>query len=300
MKVEEAGAVAMVIDVASKLVNDVTNGEASSSSEAKPGMITDVKNLYQSKPDNRGNTTWVEKYPDDLEEAAENAETARYALLIRNSKCYSGRKKLQIHSIVVQSPLLKDTLGGILKNYPGITTTLDRLKFKSPFQPFVHRWKNLLEALKSEQDPEAKSHLALLHQVLEAELRDDLKARDDFILNSVITFSTIWMIFEPGTTVFSVQDGENCAARLSDGKYQSSQCGNYFGLSCQMVDWDGEEFGLGKASFRSLPVASILMLCCLFLSPVVIPVVLHHWTINIGEVILERQRRYPSFIAHAD
>lgn len=74
--------------VASKLVDGVTNGEASSSSSVvKPGMITNVKNLYQSKPDDCDRTTWVEKYPDDLEEAAENAETAQYALLIRNSKC---------------------------------------------------------------------------------------------------------------------------------------------------------------------------------------------------------------------
>lgn len=102
--------------------------------------------------------------------------------------------------------------------------------------------------MESEQDPEAKSHLALFHQVLEAELRDELKARDDFILNGVITYSTVWMIFEPGTTVTSVKDGENCAAKLPDGSYESSQCGDYYALNCQMIDWDGENFGIGKAS----------------------------------------------------
>ena len=125
-------------------------------SDAAPGMISDVKNLYQGDPDNRGQSTWVAKYPDDLEEAAENSETARYALLIRNKKCYDGRKKLEIDSIVIQSPLLKEALGSILKDYPGITTGLDRLTFKPPFQPLVHRWKNLVEALKNEQNPETK------------------------------------------------------------------------------------------------------------------------------------------------
>ena len=229
---------------------DGTNNDNATSSNVKPGMITDVKNLYQSKPDNRNKTTWVDKYPDDLEEAAENAESARYALLIRNSKCYDGRKKLEIDSIVVQSPLIKQVLGSVLKDYPGITTTLDRLTFKAPFQPFIHRWKNLLEALESEQDSETKSHLGLLHRILEAELRDDLKARDDFILNGVITYSTIWMIFEPGTTVFTVKDGHNCAARFNNGYFQQTQCGNRYVLSCQVVDWDGENFGFGNAQFK--------------------------------------------------
>lgn len=49
-------------------------------------MISDVKNLYEGKPDSRGRSTWVDQYTDDLGEAAENAETARYALLIRSKK----------------------------------------------------------------------------------------------------------------------------------------------------------------------------------------------------------------------
>lgn len=237
-----------VEDAAASLVDRTTIG-IDASPDVKPGMITDVKNLYQSKPDNLGKTTWVDKYPDDLEEAAENAESARYALLIRNSKCYDGRKKLQIDSIVVQSPLLKQALSSVLKDYPGITTTLDRLTFKAPFQAFIHRWKNLLEALESEQDRETKDHLGLLHRILEVELRDDLKARDDFILNGVITYGTIWMIFEPGTTVFTVKDEQHCAAKFNNGNYQQTHCGNRYVLGCQVVDWDGENFGLGSAQF---------------------------------------------------
>ena len=245
MTLLEPSPVVAARDAATSLVNRTINSN-DASSDVKPGMITDVKNLYQSKPDNRGKTTWVDEYPDDLEEAAENAESARYALLIRNSKCYDGRKKLQIDSIVVQSPLLKQALGSVLKDYPGITTTLDRLTFKAPFQAFIHRWKNLLEALESEEDPETKGHLELLHRILEAELRDDLKARDDFILNGVITYSTIWMIFEPGTTVFTVKDGQDCAAKFNNGNYQQTQCGARYVLNCQIVDWDGENFGFGN------------------------------------------------------
>lgn len=251
MTLLESSPVVAMKDAAASLPHRVTNGDDAPSS-VELGMITDVKNLYQSKPDDRGKTTWVDKYPDDLEEAGENAESARYALLIRNSKCYDGRKKLQIDSIVVQSPLLRLALGSVLKDYPGITTTLDRLTFKAPFQAFIHRWKNLLEALEHQQEPETKDHLILLHRILEAELRDDLKARDDFILNGVITYSTIWMIFEPGTTVFSVKDGQNCAVKFDNGSYQETQWGNRYVLRCQIIDWDGENFGFDNAKFYVL------------------------------------------------
>ena len=103
--------------------------------KAETGIISDVKNLYKGKPDHRGRSAWVDKYPGDIEEAAEDAETAEYALVIRNKKSYDGRKKFEIDSIVVQSPLLKLALGEVLKGYPGITTTLDRLTFSAPFKP---------------------------------------------------------------------------------------------------------------------------------------------------------------------
>ena len=267
---------------------DGTNNDNDASSNVKQGMITDVKNLYQSKPDDRNKTTWVDKYPDDLEEAAENAESARYALLIRNSKCYDGRKKLQIDSIVVQSPLIKQVLGSVLKDYPGITTTLDRLTFKAPFQPFIHRWKNLLEALESEHDPETQSHLRLLHRILEAELRDDLKARDDFILNGVITYSTIWMIFEPGTTVFTVKDGHNCAARFNNGNFQDTQCGNAYTLSCQIVDWDGEKFGYGNAKFNVGEFEGTMEITKLS----AYPLDYHPNLVNVKEALIQRGKAF--------
>lgn len=225
-----------------------TNGDRSGGGytpSGKVGMISDAKNLYEGKPDSRGRSTWVDKYPDDLEEAAENAETARYALLIRNKKSYDGRKKLEMDSVVVQSPLLKRALGRVLDDYPGVTTSLDRLTFKAPFKSLVHRWTNLVSCLEEEKDAEAKSHLDLFHRTMKEELQDDLKARDDYILNRVITWNTCWMIFEPGTTIFTSDDKEDRALRLKSASYISTQCGPAFSLDCEYVDWDGEHFGLG-------------------------------------------------------
>ena len=209
--------------------------------EIATGMRCDVKNLYQSEPDEDGDRTWTEKYPDYIVEPSENSTTLRYALLVRNRKSSDSHKKLEIDSIVVQSPVLKKILGTVLQSYPGVTTGLDRLEFDAPFEPFVHRWEQLEFAKKNEHDPEAKSHLELLWSTLELELRDTLKKKADHTAHGVVTIKSIWTIFEPGCHVFTTNDGRERMLRFASGSYD--RCGNYV-LACRFVDWDGDRFGL--------------------------------------------------------
>jgi hypothetical protein len=144
----------------------------------------------------------VTEYPDDAVEAAENAETARFAFLVRNKISYDSRKTLEIDSIIVQSPLLKAALGAVLKDYPGITTNLQRLVFSAPFQPFVHRWTKLVDVLETTTDEATRAHLKLFHKVLHEELKDAIAAKNDLVANGVITFEHLWTIFEPGVLVY--------------------------------------------------------------------------------------------------
>jgi hypothetical protein len=104
------------------------------------GSVSEAKNIYKGASDDDGNWTWVDKYPDDAEEAAENEETATYAVVVRNQKSNDSRKKLEAHSIVVQSPLIRAALAEIMADYPGVACELTRLEFETPFKPFVHRW----------------------------------------------------------------------------------------------------------------------------------------------------------------
>jgi len=76
-----------VVDGAVKPVGDkdvVDDGKVKKVVPAGLGMLVELKNLYQKEDEHR-RTTWTDKYPDDLEEAAENETTARYAILVRFS-----------------------------------------------------------------------------------------------------------------------------------------------------------------------------------------------------------------------
>jgi hypothetical protein len=125
----------------------------------------------------------------------------------RNMKSNDTRKKLSLHSIVIQSPLIKEVLGEVFGGYAGVTTTLERLEFNAPFKPFVHRWAKFREARDAETNPETKIHLDLLWNTLYTELKTTLEACDDMIAKGVMTYELLWTMFEAGTLVF-YQDGE--------------------------------------------------------------------------------------------
>ena len=218
-------------------------------SSISSGMLADVKNLYLSNPDIYGKETWVDEIPVDLKAAAENSETTRYALLVRNKKCFDGRKNLQIDSFVVQSPRLREALLGVFEGYPGITTSLERLEFTSPFQCFIHRWDTLTELVEKETDSTMKKHLTVLHALLKTELQHDLKARDDYVRNGVITFDTLWMLFDPRSIVYRKKDEISDAAQLVSASYSEDDEGKYLSLSCQTIMWDGSKFGTSKCQW---------------------------------------------------
>ncbi|KAF2496108.1 hypothetical protein BU16DRAFT_538696 [Lophium mytilinum] len=229
---------------------DQTKVEGSNGELVPTGMKCNLRNLYEGDPDRRGRTSWTTKYPSDLDEPPENAESAQYALVARNKKCYDGRKKLRVESIVIQSPLLKKVLGVVLAGYPGITTSLERLEFSSPFEPFVHRWEQFAEAKETTSNRETNEHLNLLWEVLEEELRDTIREKKDLIANGVVTFDSIWTIFEPGSLVYTKEEGHDRIFRLRKGTYGSNQCGRFYALNVSYIDFDGENFGHGTQTLQ--------------------------------------------------
>lgn len=132
--------------------NDEEDGETKKIDEddepCDPGMKSGLKHFYSGKEDKKGRFQWQEEMPKDVGDPAENEKTAKWALLVRNVKVYNDpRRVLSMHSIVVQSPLLKKLLAGVLKNYPGVTVGLNRLEFCGKFEPLIHRWYGILLSL---------------------------------------------------------------------------------------------------------------------------------------------------------
>ncbi|KAF2707975.1 P-loop containing nucleoside triphosphate hydrolase protein [Pleomassaria siparia CBS 279.74] len=245
--------------------NLVTNGvkkDAEPMERCDPGMKTGLKNLYSGKEDRKGRYQWQETIPEDLGDPAENDETAKWALLVRNVKVYNDpRRVLAIHSIVIQSPLLKKLLAGVVKNYPGIAVGLNHLEFSGKFEPLIHRWTELQDAIQalgeeSDDDKITKTHALLLQDILVKEFKDLIDTSQDMKSKRVMTYEHLWTLFQPGNIVYSRQDGQETAFTLQETKYGTDRNGNpCFWVMCKYVDWDGSKFGVSKLNL-SIPYYS--------------------------------------------
>ncbi|KAF2849339.1 P-loop containing nucleoside triphosphate hydrolase protein [Plenodomus tracheiphilus IPT5] len=231
--------------------NDTKNVHSSKQLAAE-GSLPSSKTLYQGPKDNDKKWTWLDQEPKDVAEAAENEETAQHALITRLQNANDSRKKFQIHSIIIQSPWLKDALAEILHEYPGVHCGLKRLEFEAPFRPFVHRWPQLLEyRTRKDLNTTTAEHLELLYNVLAAELKDVIKTLDDYVNHGIVTYEHIWTIFQPGSVIYSdSHNGAHAAYTLRSGAYVETRCGNAYQLSIEAVDYNGTHFGRCVESIR--------------------------------------------------
>jgi hypothetical protein len=193
-----------------------TAGDKADDSKEKVqvGMCCEFKNLYSGKEDRKGRFQWQDKIPDDIGEPVENEETAKFALLVRNVKVYNDpRKVLAIHSIVIQSPLLKKLLKPVLEGYPGITSSLKRLELTGKFEPLIHRWSRLKEAIanigdSTEEERETRKHADLFFSIVQKEFNEEIESCQDMIAKGVITYDHLWMIYAPGSIIYGKRDAD--------------------------------------------------------------------------------------------
>jgi len=236
-------------------VKETSNGAASTNGHkdyAPEGTLSSTKSLYQGPQDSNKKWTWLDKEPEDVAEAAENEETAQHAFITRLQKAEDSRKKYETHSIIIQSPHLKEALAEILRGYPGVHCGLKRLEFEAPFRPFVHRWPQLLAyRARKDVDAAAADHVQLLYDTLRVELKDVIKTLEDYVDHGIVTFEHIWTIYQPGSIIYSSShNGAHGAYKLRSGAYIETRCGKFYQLMVEAVDWDGNHFGRSLEAIR--------------------------------------------------
>jgi hypothetical protein len=206
---------------------------------------------------------WSVQYPTRAGPPAEDAYSLQHAMVARYKLSDDPSKTLDLHSIVVQSPLLKKSLGKVLEGYPGITTELERVEFNAPFECFVHRWDRLqaervaltrkstnATPVEAQIAQDAVAHLEILCSTLESELASSIREKNDLVTHGVMRFSKLWTLFEPGCLVYQKHDGHDQVYILKSAKIEQATAGRVYKLECQYVDFDGTDFGYNKETIN--------------------------------------------------
>lgn len=221
--------------------------DASYTPEFSLGMRPETKQLY--RPDDR--STWEEWNPGNIRTDVEAGSYAQEcALIVRREPHPSNNNQAALHSITIQSPLVKKALDGTFEGFEGLNTQLKQLTFKAPFHPFYYRWHRFEKVCQEEQDEDTKNHLELLHAILSKEILPHIEAMEDLTKNNVVSFDYLWTIFSPGMEVYTKIDGHDRIILLRDSRYGASMDGEFFSLECRYIDCDGSRFGYAETSIE--------------------------------------------------
>jgi hypothetical protein len=203
------------------------------------GMRAEIQQLY--RPSDR--LPWSESVPEKTSTNVEASSYAQECALIVHREPHPITAQVSLHSITVQSPLIRNILERTFEGFEGLNTQLKQLTFKAPFHPFYYRW-HIYEKLRDiEEDEDTKEHLDLLYSVLSKEIMPHIETMEDFTKNNVISFDYIWTIFTPGMEVYTHLDGQDRIMELTDSRYGASMGGEFFTLEYQYIDCDGSSFG---------------------------------------------------------
>lgn len=197
------------------------------------GMTTMTKDLYregQGEP-------WQEWAPDDIGiNSKSTPDSAKFSLIVRREKVPGGTDEpvLALHSIKVQSPLIKRQLEPVFSSYRGINTNLKALEFRAPFREFFYRWEKFEKANPGEDNGVEKLHYKLLADIISTEIRPHIDQVVDLLRNQVISFDYVWALFEPGAEVYTEANGPSRLYLLDHGRYIEHEGAKSYHLSCRL------------------------------------------------------------------
>ncbi|KAK4450164.1 hypothetical protein QBC34DRAFT_379366 [Podospora aff. communis PSN243] len=219
-----------------------TSEEAMEEDLLGPDMLNDVREFYREDSE----CDWEEGHGDVTENDSLRSapcQCAQAAIVVFRQK--QGQKKgASLHSIMIQSPALKNILEVVFYDYDGLTTQLTSIVHTPPLHEYYYRWHLFEAACKEVTDPIGKRHLELLYPIVSKEILPHIEAMEDFTKNNVITFDYLWAIFPPDMTVFSNVDDHDRIFEVKKTEYVIDSHGKpYLRIKCRYVETDGERFG---------------------------------------------------------
>ena len=248
-------------------------------------MRLDLKELYRE----HDKDVWADWSPDDIDTDLEDTPEAKtYALIVRREKKSVQSSSLALHSITVQSPLIRKVLGVVFDGYRGITTKLKDLTFNTPFHEFFYRWDRFKKQIEEEHDDLVLKHIRLLQSVISKEIQPHLDKRQELLDNGLVTFNYLWALFEPDAVVYKQTDGQDRLYKLVDSSYRKSSGSEILNLTCRYIDCDGAAFGYVTTSLTLNDFDGIKPISELS----VIPIHLHSQIRNILERLWKRGRSF--------
>ncbi|KAL8879103.1 MAG: hypothetical protein Q9198_003221 [Flavoplaca austrocitrina] len=164
-------------------------------------------------------------------------------------------------SVEIRSPQFIELLRLLAVSTVDIPAPDDMLRLREPLMLLFHTRSKLVEWLKSTEldsrtdvDVRAQQHTRLILSFLENEYQDVVKIQDQLEAcdaSSIITYEHAWLLYAPGTVVFSKENGEYEAfvvesvrgCQRHQPSYNNRFSHSTLEITCWSINYDGEIFG---------------------------------------------------------
>ena len=174
---------------------------------------------------------------------------------------YDRKRNYWRRTLEIRSPPFIELLRLLAYSSVDLPASDDMLRFKDPLMPLFHTRPRLVEWLRSAEPDspdvahgQAREHTKLILDFLENEYQDVVKVQNDLgacVTSSVITYEHLWLLYAPGTVVFSKENGEYEAfvieslrgCQRHQPSYNSRFTHSTLQITCWSINYDGEIFG---------------------------------------------------------
>ncbi|KAL8795715.1 MAG: hypothetical protein Q9182_007494 [Xanthomendoza sp. 2 TL-2023] len=174
---------------------------------------------------------------------------------------YDRKRNFWRKTLEIRSPPFIELLHRLAYSDVDLPAADDMLRLKEPLMPLFHTRAKLVEWLESSQvDPnnvaqmQAREHTILILDFLKNECQDVMKAQENLeIVNasSTIKYEHAWLLYAPGTIVYSKENGEYEAFVVESVRgcqrhqptYNSRFTHSTLEITCWSINYDGEVFG---------------------------------------------------------
>ncbi|MCJ1242992.1 hypothetical protein MMC30_000188 [Trapelia coarctata] len=152
------------------------------------------------------------------------------------------------YSLKINSKPILEVLRDVVQYYPGVSLEGDCITLDEPYYLVFHHQRQLTAYLKRDGiDMETHKHLSLLLNFMRDEtggLSEEIESFHSASGEKIISFSSCWLIYPPGSVVYFSKEGETQAYVVESIRpIDRTEIKQSLELRCWSIDYDGTVFG---------------------------------------------------------
>jgi len=169
-----------------------------------------------------------------------------YAIVVK--QIFSEKNRLDLTNLTINSTHILKAFRDVIQSYPTVPADFSEpFDMESPFRMLYHYWDDLDAYRESLEDDEARMHLNLLFDFMDADMGPEKKRCESQVKKGQIDYARLWTIYRPGDLQIRFENNHPWLLKLVKTAYEENKKeGKWMEVHCTYTDYDGTDVGEAK------------------------------------------------------